>query len=100
MEGASVSIIDIDFYAERDGEEELLRVTVDYRPGRPAYITGPPESCYPEESDEFDVLEIRTNRHGRDEWVVVDEKLSADELRQLEELAADHYDERRGGYEP
>ena len=35
-----------------------MEVTGDYTPGKPAYVTGPPEDCYPEEPAEFDIEEV------------------------------------------
>jgi len=42
------------YFADCDTEIEVYANITDYRAGRAAYISGPPEDCYPEEYPEVD----------------------------------------------
>lgn len=53
-------------------EEWTLEVYFFYTPGRPARISGPPESCYPEEPEEFDIVLLVQLDQANEPWQIID----------------------------
>jgi hypothetical protein len=55
------------FTVETPGNTLTIKATGTMQPGRPAYISGPPEDCYPAEDDEIvgDPEIIITGKNGK-----------------------------------
>lgn len=53
---------DIEMHVRDDyGKLRILYVTADYTPGYPTRTCGHPDSCYPGEGAEIDILEVMEN---------------------------------------
>jgi hypothetical protein len=73
------------YFADCDREIEVWANITGYRKGRPAYISGPPEDCYPEEYPEVDYY-LSWNEDGPEsiflDWI----------MKELHRKGFDEYD--------
>lgn len=42
--------------------EHTYEITVDFYPGSPGKLSGPPENCYPPEDPEFDLISVKDEK--------------------------------------
>jgi len=54
----------ISLYTELPGCALPVRVTVEYDPGDPGRLAGPPDRCYPPEPESVEVLSVQLNPVG------------------------------------
>lgn len=84
------------------GQETEVRVEYRYYPGSPGKTYGPPENCYPSESDDADIEAVyRTGDPSKtDIGKQLTEKQMEDLLDEACERGSEQYAERDDDYEP
>lgn len=53
-----MSLLTVDTYPEIAGVEVRAEVLLDYKPGHPGKLYGPPENCFPPEPSEVEIMNV------------------------------------------